>query len=121
MVARKNIEDFVRRIAREFSPQRVLLFGSYARGNPSDDSDVDLLVVMQTQKRTMQQALEIRQRIPRKFALDLLVRTPSDLAHRVKMKDSFLTAILADGETLYESSKQRGQDSLFERWKNKES
>ncbi len=103
MVARKDIRDFVRSIAREFSPQRVLLFGSYARGNPSDDSDVDLLVIMRTRKRTIQQALEIRQRIPRKFPLDLLVRTPQDLARRVAMKDSFLTSILAEGETLYES------------------
>ena len=103
MVLRKEIRDFVRSVAREFSPQRVVLFGSYARGNPSDDSDVDLLVIMRTRKRTLQQALEIRQRIPRQFPLDLLVRTPQDLARRVALKDSFLTGILAEGETLYES------------------
>jgi predicted nucleotidyltransferase len=103
MAPREEIKDFVQSIVREFSPQRVLLFGSYARGNPTEDSDVDLLVVMPTQKRTMQQALEIRQRIPRKFPLDLLVKTPQDIASRVAMKDAFLTGILAEGETLYES------------------
>ncbi len=104
MVARKDITDFVRKVAAEFSPQRVLLFGSHARGNPSDDSDVDLLVIMPTRKRTLEQALEIRKRIPRSFPLDLLVRTPQDLARRVAMNDVFLTSILAEGETLYESA-----------------
>ena len=104
MVTRKEIRDFVRSVAREFSPQRVLLFGSYARGNPSEDSDVDLLVIMPTRKRTIQQALEIRRRIPREFPLDLLVKTPQDFARRLAMKDSFLISALAEGETLYESS-----------------
>ena len=61
-------------------------------------------MIMPTRKRTLEQALEIRKRIPRSFPLDLLVRTPQDLARRVAMNDVFLTSILAEGETLYESA-----------------
>ena len=103
MIKWKQIEDFARRVAQEFSPDRIVLFGSHARGTASPESDVDLLVIMRTRKRPAQQALEIRQRIRRRFPLDLLVRTPRDVARRVAQKDSFLTSVLAEGETLYES------------------
>ena len=46
MTTRKQIREFGRRLAREFKPRRIVLFGSYAYGNPRPDSDVDLLVVM---------------------------------------------------------------------------
>ncbi|MFH1732481.1 MAG: nucleotidyltransferase domain-containing protein [Planctomycetota bacterium] len=103
MIARKHIRDFARRVAGEFSPERIVLFGSHARGNASEDSDVDLLVIMRTRKRPTEQALEIRRLVSRRFPLDLLVRTPRDVARRLELKDCFLTSILAEGETLYES------------------
>ena len=103
MIPRKQIRDFARRVAAEFSPERIVLFGSHARGSASDDSDVDLLVIMRTRKRPSQQALEIRQRVSRRFPLDLLVRTPREVARRLAMSDSFLSGILAEGETLYDS------------------
>ena len=103
MIARKHIRDFARRVAEEFAPERIVLFGSHARGDASEDSDVDLLVIMRTRKRPTEQALEIRRRVSRHFPLDLLVRTPREVARRLKLKDCFLTSILAEGETLYES------------------
>ena len=104
MVAKSQVRKFVDRVSREFSPQRVILFGSHAKGAASGDSDVDLLVVMRTRKRPVQQALEIRQRISCPFPLDLLVRTPEDVKRRVDLHDFFITSILDEGEILYESS-----------------
>ncbi len=103
MLLQKQVREFVRRLAGEFFPERVIMFGSHARGDQSSDSDVDLLVVMQTTKRPVQQALEIRNRIPCPFPLDLLVKTPQEVERRVAMHDFFMTGILGEGEILYES------------------
>jgi predicted nucleotidyltransferase len=103
MVAEAEIQDFVDRVVAEFSPQRVILFGSHARGDATPDSDVDLLVVMPTKKEPIEQAVEVRQRVRRSFPLDLVVKTPEDVARRLSLRDCFLTAILTEGKTLYES------------------
>ena len=106
MAIKKQVREFVRRLAGEFSPERVILFGSHARGSASDDSDVDLLVIMPTRKRTIQQALEIRRRLACPFALDLLVKTPKEVNRRLALHDIFMTTIMTEGKTLYESSRQ---------------
>jgi predicted nucleotidyltransferase len=46
MVRMKQIRDWSRRVAKQFNPERIILFGSYAYGKPREDSDVDLLVVL---------------------------------------------------------------------------
>ena len=106
MPVRKQVRRFVRSVVREFCPERVILFGSGAGGNASKDSDVDLLVVMQTDKRPVQQALEIRRRISCSFPLDRLVKTPQEVERRVRLHDFFMTTILAEGKVLYESHRQ---------------
>jgi len=102
MVARRDIRAFVQRIADEFSPERVVLFGSYARGKPTEDSDVDLLVVMQHDKRNIEQSLDITRRVDRTFPLDLIVRKPREIRDRLRQHDMFLASILEEGATLYE-------------------
>ena len=103
MVQEAEIQDFVNRVVEEFAPQRVILFGSHARGDATPDSDVDLLVIMPTKKRTIEQAVEIRQRVDYHFPLDLLVRTPRDVRQRLAMHDCFLKTIVTEGRTLYEN------------------
>lgn len=103
MVAEEQVREFVEALAREFSPQRVILFGSRGRGDFSGDSDVDLLVIMQTDKPELQQALDIRLRLPRSFPLDLLVKTPREVERRISLHDSFMTTVMTEGKTLYES------------------
>jgi predicted nucleotidyltransferase len=98
------IHELISRIVTKFQPQRIILFGSYAYGKPRPESDVDLLVVMDTQKREMQQALEIRQHVKPMFGVDILVYTPSRIEQRLKLGDSFLKEITERGVVLYESS-----------------
>ena len=104
MVDPKDIQATCDDIVREFSPLKVVLFGSYAYGTPTEDSDVDLLVVMPIpESQTRRQVVEIRQRIPRRFRMDLVVRTPEEIARRVSLNDWFLREITQEGQVLYES------------------
>jgi len=108
MIDREDIQETCDEIAREFRPLKIVLFGSYAYGVPTDDSDADLLVVMDIpEDQTRRQAVAIRQRIPRRFRIDLIVRTPTELAFRVAHNDWFYREILERGKVLYESADAR--------------
>ena len=102
MVTRQEIQATCNDIVREFAPLQVILFGSYAYGAPTEDSDVDLLVVMDIPKSEfLNKAIEIRQRISYRFGLDLLVRSPEEIAYRVSYNDWFLREITERGEVLH--------------------
>ena len=104
MVTRQDIQATCDDIVREFAPLQVILFGSHAYGAPTEDSDVDLLVVMAIPKsETRRQAVEILKTIPHRFQTDLLVRSPEEIAYRVSYNDWFLREITEQGEVLYES------------------
>jgi predicted nucleotidyltransferase len=102
MVAIHKIDAFAREVAEKFKPQKIVLFGSYAHGNPSEDSDVDLLVIMEYKGKSSEQALAIRKAVRRSFPLDLIVRTPRETTARIKQQDAFITSALTEGRTLYE-------------------
>jgi predicted nucleotidyltransferase len=97
------IVEIARQIADRFRPQKIILFGSYAYGSPRPESDVDLLVVMKTSLREIQQGQQIRQFLNPLFGLDLVVYTPDNLAKRIEWGDAFLREIVARGKVLYES------------------
>lgn len=103
MISRTEINRYVDRLAHRFAPERIVLFGSYARGNPREDSDVDMLVIMDHDKRKdVEQAIAIDVQLPRKFPLDLIVRRPSEVKRRLAMGDMFLRTILGEGQVLHE-------------------
>lgn len=105
MVKRSQIRAFSRAVAREFYPQKIVLFGSYAYGKPTENSDVDLLVIMpRTRERGERMSLRIPHAIPRDFPLDLLVRTPCDVAKRLRWGDPFIWELLEKGKVLYEAN-----------------
>src|SRR5213595_2860251 len=91
-VPMRVIRRFAREVAERFRPEKIILFGSYAYGQPHEDSDVDILVVMRA-RNEMDQALKIRLAIDAPFPMDLLVRTPKTLAWRLKEGDWFLREI----------------------------
>jgi predicted nucleotidyltransferase len=104
LVSRKTIRDFAKRIGRRFSPDRVILFGSYAYGKPTRDSDVDLLVVLPFEGPSGLKAAEIMHALSPRIPVDIVVRTPEDLGRRLGLNDFFLQEITSKGEVLYESS-----------------
>ena len=103
-IPQKAINQVVEQIVEKFKPEKIILFGSYARGNPRPESDVDMLVVMDTPLKDVRQAIEICQQIEYRFGLDLIVHTPKHLAERVKKGDWFLRDVLKEGKVLYEFS-----------------
>ncbi len=105
-IPQQAIDDVVRQIAEKFQPHKIILFGSYARGDFRPESDVDLLVVMDTPLKELRQAIEICQNIEYEFGMDLLVKTPQVLAERIALGDSFLREIVREGKVLYESTHQ---------------
>ena len=105
-IPQKAIDQVVQQIVEKFKPQKIILFGSYARGNPRPESDVDLLVVMKTSDKDGKQSLEMRRHLGVMFGLDLVVYTEKRLKERVDMGDWFLRDILKEGKVLYESSRR---------------
>src|SRR6266545_5449591 len=106
-IPQKAIDQVVKQIVEKFKPQKIILFGSYARGNPRPESDVDLLVVMETSLKETKQAYLIDQSLERDlFGLDLIVRTPQNLARRIALGDSFLKEVTTHGKVLYEASER---------------
>jgi len=97
-----EIEKFVNEVVHKFAPHRVVLFGSYASGQASPGSDVDLLVIMDFEGRPQLQAYRIRREIRRTFPLDLIVRRPTEINYRLAEGDFFLKDILENGKVLYE-------------------
>jgi predicted nucleotidyltransferase len=100
------IRRFARAIADSFHPDKIILFGSHAYGTPHEDSDVDLLVVMPARNQ-LDQAYRIRLAFTAPFALDLIVRTPKEMAWRLDEGESFLTEIVSKGKVLYEKGHAR--------------
>ena len=103
MTTQKQIRAFGRRLAREFKPRKIVLFGSYAYGTPRPDSDVDLLVVMPLDGTPVDKSVEMRLKLQPRFPLDLLVRTPAKIKERLAMGDDFVKDIFDKGKVLYEA------------------
>ena len=102
-VTMRQIEDIGRRIAAEYQPERVLLFGSHAWGAPTEDSDVDLLVILPFESKAVAKSVEMRLKIRPPFPVDLLVRTPETIRERLALGDPFIRSILEKGKVLYEA------------------
>src|SRR4028118_330834 len=103
MKVNAQIKNLCRQIVENFHPQKIILFGSHAYGKPNADSDVDLLVVMPFECRSVEQAIKIRQNIYLEVPLDLMARTPSQIEERIGLGDFFIKDIIERSKILYES------------------
>lgn len=103
MISRSQIQDFCKEVVDKFHPEKIILFGSYAYGEPNQDSDVDILVILSFEGRAVQQAVKILLAIDYHFPLDLIVRTPQTIEQRLEMGDFFIRDIMQKGHVLYEA------------------
>jgi uncharacterized protein len=105
-VPMREICKFAREVAQRFEPDKIVLFGSYAYGTPNENSDVDILVIMPCRNQ-LDQAVKISYQINPPFALDIIVRKPTELQWRLQEGESFSTEIMSKGKTLYEKDHAR--------------
>lgn len=98
----KEIKNIADHIAKEYKPEKIILFGSYAWGKPTKDSDIDLFIVKDSDKNSLEMNREVSRIVfERGMAMDILVYTPKQLEKRRRMGDPFLMNILNSGRILY--------------------
>lgn len=98
------IRDLCEQIAARFHPNKIILFGSYAWGEPTIDSDIDLLVVMPYEGRHTTVAIQILNGLNSLAPIDLLVRTPDEVEARLRIGDNFMREIDSRGIVMYEAA-----------------
>ena len=90
-------------IAEKYKPQQIILFGSHAYGHPQPWSDVDLLVVLESDKHPVEVSQEILQALPPILvSIEIVVRSPHALQRRIELEDPFIKEITERGKVLYE-------------------
>lgn len=104
MVSMTGIKRYRDAIAAAFHPRRIILFGSHAYGQPNEDSDVEVLVVMPKAKRvTRDTEVQIRLKVRADSPVDMLVRGEAEVEQRVRQKDMFMTQITSEGKIMHEA------------------
>ncbi|MEW6400656.1 MAG: nucleotidyltransferase domain-containing protein [Chloroflexota bacterium] len=100
----KTLPGAIERIVAKLKPEKIILFGSYAYGNPTPDSDVDLLVIMRTRAKEIDRYVAVSNLLyPRQFPVDIIVKTPGEIIAESRKKGNFfLREILTKGKVLYE-------------------
>jgi len=101
MVTMREIQDLGEQIARGFHPERVILFGSHARGTAEEHSDVDLLVILPFEGKNFRKSLEILNHLDSRLPIDLLARRPDDVQRRYAEGDPLICEALNHGKVLY--------------------
>lgn len=103
-ITRRTIDLFAKKIAAQFNPYKIILFGSYACGKPTADSDVDMLIIMPFKGKGAKMASKILIATDPPFPVDLLVRTPEQVQTRIALGDFFLREITQKGKVIYEAA-----------------
>ena len=104
MITEAQIQAVVQRIVAGYAPDRIILFGSYAYGTPTEDSDLDLLIIKQNAeaKRAERSVAVWRHLWDASLpAMDIIIRTPAELAKAASIADSVETTALQQGRILY--------------------
>lgn len=102
----REIREITRRIVEKYKPEKIILFGSFAWGRPTKDSDVDLLIVKKTPQKFLERQMEVGLIIDGQLPMDTLIRTPSEVKRRLDLGDFFYGDIINKGKTLYEKNRR---------------
>lgn len=100
----KIISEVVDKITAEYQPETIILYGSYAYGKPTKDSDIDLFIIKDTVKNRIDRYVEVKRLIydpQRRISISPLVYTRQEVEERLGLGDDFVEEILNKGEVLY--------------------
>ena len=103
----KEIRRIALEIAKKFDPEKIILFGSHAAGKADADSDIDLMIIIDSAISSVDMAVKISLSVRHNFPLDILVKTPAEVNKRLESGDFFVRQILKEGVVLYERSRKR--------------
>ena len=93
--------EIARPIIVEYNPEKIILFGSFAWGKPGPDSDIDLLIIKDTDQKFFERSMAVRRIIDGVLPVDILVRTPEEIKKRLMLGDPFYVNIIKNGKYLY--------------------
>ena len=103
MIGKDKISEIINKIAFGYNPDKIILFGSYAIGNPNDNSDLDLFIIKESDLPRPQRTVQVRKMLYGSLVpIDLIVYTPQEIDESKENKFSFVYEVLNTGKTLYE-------------------
>ena len=103
MIEKAKINEIVSKIALHFDPDKIILFGSYASGNATNDSDLDLLIIQETELPRHKRSFDIQKSLKGSMIpMDILVYTIKEFEEERNQKNSFLHSLIQNSEILYE-------------------
>ena len=105
MVTQEHIEELIKRIVDNYKPDKIILFGSYASGHPTEESDLDILVIKTSSMPRRKRARELRKYLwgVTDVPKDILVYTQEEIDEWKEVDEAFITSIMKTGKVLYEN------------------
>ena len=98
----QEIKKITDQIVKNYKPEKIILFGSYAYGKLTMSSDVDLLIIKKSRKKRVERIKEVLMKVESEIPLEPLVYTPKEIQERLELGDFFSQNILRKGKLLYE-------------------
>lgn len=103
MITEEKISDIVNKIVHFYNPDKIILFGSYAKGFANEDSDIDLIIIKKTEVPKQKRGREIRKYLFGSLVpMDIKVYTPDEFNNDLTNPYSFIYGVIKDSKMLYE-------------------
>jgi predicted nucleotidyltransferase len=101
-ILQKEVEEFVDRIKKAYVPDKIILFGSVATGKAKENSDIDIIIIKETEKKFWERLREISKYCSREIGMDVLVYTPEEFEKLSQDREFFKQEVLMKGKIIYE-------------------
>jgi uncharacterized protein len=101
----KELDIFVEKVRKAYSPEKIIIFGSLTTEKVTENSDLDVIVVAETQDKFWSRMKNISKLCSRKVGMDVLVYTPAEFDNLLSTRTFFKTEIQEKGKVIYEQSK----------------
>ena len=102
MISQEKFNEAINRIVKNINPEKIILFGSYAQGNPSEDSDLDILIVKEMRMPRYKRSREVKKHLRGlKIPIDVIVYTKKEIKEWEETKTAFISQAIKQGKVLY--------------------